>query len=502
MRNLTPENLKVLHTTHLIKPDASLLQLPEKILQFGTGILLRGLPGYLVDKANRQGLFQGRILAVKSTSRGPLEAFNQQHGLYTLAIRGIENKKPVEENIICSSLRRVLPATTHWRDVMQSAGNPDLKIIISNTTEAGLQLIEETIFQDPPRTFPGKLLAFLYRRYHAFKAAKGQGMVIIPTELVPENGQRLKEIIRHLTEYNKLEYQFTDWLEQENYFCNSLVDRIVPGKPDEIFTQVFESEYGYHDELLITAEPYHLWAVEGDEQIASMVSFSQADQGMIITSDINTYREIKLRLLNGAHTLSCGVSFLADIPTVKGTMDHPLIASYINRLMFDEIIPSIPYPVDKEKAADFARKVLDRFRNPYIHHQWLDISTQYTVKMKMRVVPILLRHYELFTAVPKLMAFGFAAYFFFMKINRQQDHRYFAGNNGSKYTVTDSEALYFYTQWKRFHGDTDALTEEVLRNIGLWGTDLTGLPGFADSVKAQLHTMSEGGMLHALQTVL
>lgn len=500
MPRLTSENLRNIYAPNIIIPDKSLLQLPEKIFQFGTGVLLRGLPDYFVDEANRKGIFNGRIVAIKSTNKGPIAEFNKQNCLYTIAIRGVENKAIVNQTIICSSLSRVLPASTNWADAMKCSANPDLKIIISNTTEAGLQPTEETIFQKVPKTFPGKLLAFLHYRYYTLKETKGHGMVIIPTELVPANGQKLKEIMMHLAACNKLGYNFISWLEHENHFCNSLVDRIVPGRPDGPFIKTFESDSGYTDELLIITEPYCLWAIEGNDEITSILSFAKADTRMIITPDIQCYREIKLRILNASHTLSCGINFIAGIKTVKEAMDNHLTSTYISELMFNEIIPAIPYQIEKNETVDFAQKTLDRFRNPYIYHEWLNISHQYSMKMRVRVVPVLFRYYELFHVQPCKIAFGFAAYIFFMRIRIKKGTQYFGENEGVKYLVTDDEAAYFYELWHLHTADTDAIVEKVLKNTSLWPMDLTLLPGFSDTVKEELQKIFQLGMLKALNS--
>src|SRR5690349_1490167 len=214
----------------LIIPDEKLFNLPEKVLQFGTGVLLRGLPDYFINKANRQGVFNGRIVTVKSTSAGGTDEFEKQDGLYTLCIRGIEDGNKIDEAIINSSISRVVSAKDDWQAILQCAHNAEMRIIISNTTEAGIVLTDDDIFSAPPDSFPGKLLAFLVERYKAFHGTIECGMVIIPTELLINNGDKLKSIILELAAKNKLDDSFIDWLKNANHFCNSLVDRIVPGK--------------------------------------------------------------------------------------------------------------------------------------------------------------------------------------------------------------------------------------------------------------------------------
>jgi tagaturonate reductase len=216
-------------------------------------------------------------------------------------------------------------------------------------------------------------------------------MVIIPTELIPDNGKKLESIVLELAHLNGLDDSFIEWLEWKNHFCSSLVDRIVPGRPDKALQIGIEEELGYHDELLTVAEVYRLWAIEGDENIKKVLSFAEADKGVVVEPDINLHRELKLRLLNGTHTLSCGLAYLAGYETVKQSMDDELVSSYISELMLSELAPSIPYPVSLDTARAFGSKVLDRFRNPHIQHPWINITMQVSSKMRLRNIPILLK---------------------------------------------------------------------------------------------------------------
>src|SRR6478672_10172092 len=229
---LSKKNLPHIQNLNSSKPIDEIFKLPEKILQFGTGVLLRALPDYFIDKANKEGIFNGRVVVVKSTGTGEKDAFDRQDGMYTLAVRGLENGEILDEAIICSAISRVLSATDQWDDILQTAGNAHLQVVISNTTEVGIQFVEESIFQRPPVSFPAKLLAILYERYKIFNGSPEAGLVIIPTELLTDNGKKLKSILSELAVFNALESAFRDWLNVHNHFCSSLVDRIVPGKPD------------------------------------------------------------------------------------------------------------------------------------------------------------------------------------------------------------------------------------------------------------------------------
>lgn len=493
---LSANNLKYISTKHVIVPDKKLLTLPEKVLQFGTGVLLRGLPNYFIDKANRAGIFNGRIVVVKSTDLGDTSAFDLQDNLYTICIRGVENGETVKENIICSAISRVLSASAQWNEIMVFAKSADLKIVLSNTTEVGIKLVEEGIFTSPPSSYPGKLTAILYERFEAFDGDPESGLTIIPTELLPNNGAELKRIILALAAFNKLPDAFTTWLNNHNNFCNSLVDRIVPGKPDESMATELSYETGYDDALSTVSEVYCLWAIEGNDQIANILAFAQADEGVVITPDIEKYREIKLRLLNGTHTLTCGLAFLAGYETVKAAMNSEEISSFIIQVMKEEIAPSIPYAVPLDEAKAFSDKVIDRFKNPHLEHFWLAITMQYTLKMKMRVLPLLLNFYKIYNTVPDKIAFGFAAYLYFMKPYKQEDGKYYGLNNNKEYLITDPNAEYFFYKWKEL-SQSDVI-HEALSDLDIWGQDLTLLPGFEQAVAEKLQNIANMGVLKSL----
>lgn len=489
---LSKFNLKNINTTKTAVADEALFDLPEKVLQFGTGVLLRGLPDYFIDKANKEGVFNGRIVVVKSTEGGDSTAFERQDGLYTICVRGVEAGKEVRQNIICSSISRVLSAKNEWNQILECAHNPHLKVIISNTTEVGIELVQDDIKCYPPVSFPGKLLSFLYERYKAFAGSKQSGMVIIPTELIVDNGAKLESIVTELAYLNALEEPFIDWLENSNTFCNSLVDRIVPGKPEQALKKNIEDELGYTDDLMLMTEVYRLWAIEANPEVAKILEFASADKGIIIAPDIDQFRELKLRLLNATHTLSCGVAFLSGINTVKEAMDDEHMEAFITELMKKEIAPAIPAAVTVAQTNEFATNCLDRFRNPFIEHQWLSITVQYTSKIKMRVIPVLIKYYSLFNSIPECMATGFAAYISFMKAVRKEDGKYYGSFQGRSYLINDAQAGYFYEQWQKTQ--PAVMASSVLKDTALWDFDLASLPGFAEAVQEKLNEIDEAGM--------
>ncbi|BAV04525.1 tagaturonate reductase [Filimonas lacunae] len=468
-------------------PPANVFALPEKVLQFGTGVLLRGLPDYFIDKANRQGVFNGRVVIVKSTSQGgDSAAFTQQDNLYTHHIKGIVNGQLVEETVINSSVSRVLSAQDQWQEVLALAGSPALEVVISNTTEVGITLVKESVTEGVPASFPGKLLAVLYKRYKE----GGKGLVIIPTELISDNGTKLRGIIEELAGFNQLEPSFLQWLSTENEFCNSLVDRIVPGKLPAADQAAAEAALGFKDDLGIMSECYSLWAIEAKTaRSKAALSFSTVDEGVVIADDILAFKELKLRCLNGTHTFSCGLAVLAGFVTVKAAMQDSAFEKYVSTLMQEEIAGAITSKViTPEAAAKFASQVIDRFKNPHIEHLWLSITMQYTSKMAMRNVPIINWYYEKKQSVPAHMALGMAAYLLFMRSQKNAEGKFEGTANGKTYIINDDKAGILYEKWQQFSGLS--LVQQVLSDTALWGSDLSALNGFADAVAHYLDVLS------------
>lgn len=481
----------------LVKPDAALLQLPERVLQFGTGVLLRGLPDYFIDKANRTGLFNGRVVVVKSTAAGGTDAFAAQDGLFSLVVRGIEDGKEVNEVIINSAISTVLNAATEWNTVLQKVRQPEMQVVLSNTTEVGITYVEESVTAGVPASFPGKLLACLLERYIAFEGAPESGMVIVPTELIPDNGTQLRNIVIRLATFNRLPDAFVQWLETCNHFCNSLVDRIVPGKLPAREAAALQQQLGYRDALMIMAESFRLWAIESKHpRVAELLSFAAADAGVVLAPDIEKFRELKLRLLNATHTFSCGLAYLAGFGTVKNAMKHKAMAAFIRNLAFDEMVAAVVSDtISRQEALQFAEKVLDRFRNPYIEHQWMSITAQYTSKMYMRCVPLIRRYAQRNGHAADLMSLGVAAWLLFMRTTHENGV-YKGFYNGVYYTVTDDKAPLLSALWQQYH--PDALVQVVLQQQQLWGDDLTDVPGLVEQVRGYLQLLLQKGAMEAI----
>ncbi len=484
-------------------PDAQLLHLPEKVLQFGTGVLLRGLHDYFIDKANKKGIFNGRVVVVKSTSQGSADAFTVQNNLYTQWVRGIAAGIQVNDAIINAAISRVINAADSWKEVLACASNPQMQIIISNTTEVGISLMDnEDVYAHPPKSFPGKLLAFLLERYNVFGGSMESGMVIIPAELLPDNATQLKSILNELARLQQLDARFIEWLNTANDFCNALVDRIVPGKLPVAEAEAAEKQLGYKDDLMFMSEVYRLWAIETSlERTKEILSFSKADNALVMSSDIEKFRELKLRLLNGSHTLSCGIGLLMGFSTVKLAMADNIFESYIRGLMELEIGPAIcSQKISKQEANTYSQSVLERFKNPFLEHQWLSITLQYSSKMKMRNIPILLKHYERTQQPPIYISLGFAAYILFMKSVLNDKQQYMGSLAGKVYVINDDKAVLLNELWQK--GTVAEVVQHILQEKELWGTDLSLLPGFANSVTAALKDIEENGIANSILLII
>jgi len=495
---LSRENIEKIDANKVVLPKGSSFDLPERVLQFGTGVLLRGLPDYFIDKANKEGVFNGRILVVKSTSSSGTDAFAQQDGLYTLCIKGIEDGKEVVKYQVNNAISRVLAASKDWQTILEAARNPDMQVVFSNTTEVGIVLSNDKVTDNPPASFPGKLLSFLYERYRHFKGDKTKGLVVLPTELISDNATKLKKILHSLAVQNNLEKDFSAWLDEANDFCNTLVDRIVPGRLPKEEQRQTERELGYQDELMIMAEPFRLWAIETDsERVQRALSFADVDSGVVLVPSINKFKEIKLRLLNGTHTLSCAAALWSGFTTVKEAMQNQPFNTFVRSLMSDEISKAIvDENIETQDAEDFSNSVIDRFSNPFLEHRWESIALNYTSKMSMRNVALLEKWYKKNLVPPQHIALGFAAYIKFMD-TAEQDGAYVQEINGQKIVLQDEFAPILFNYWK--NGNT--VVHDVLRDDSLWGSDLTHYPEFEATVKHYLEEINTVGVLKTIENL-
>ena len=383
---------------------------PERVLQFGTGAFLRGFADALLDEAAGDS-WDGRVVMVGSTGSGRAAALDAQDGRYTLVVRGLRDGEPVDEARVVGSVSRALAASDDWDAVLDLARSPDLWLVVSNTTEVGItDDPADRPDLDPPRSFPGKLAAVLAARAEAHDY-EGAGLVVLPCELIESNGDRLRKIVEAHAGRWGLDARFLPWLDREVTFCNTLVDRIVPGTPDDP-DDIYE-RLGYTDDLLTVAEPYRLWAIEGVD--ASRLGALAEVDGVVVTDDLTPYRERKVRVLNGGHTATVPAALLCGLDTVAEALDDETVGAFVRRAILDEIVPSLDVdPAMAESLASptalqFAHDVIDRFANPFVAHALRDITFQQTAKLGVRVAPSVRGYCEKRGEAPPLLCLGIAA---------------------------------------------------------------------------------------------
>ncbi len=482
-------------------PPVDTLDLPERAIQFGTGAFLRGFVEYFVDAANRRGQFNGTIVAVSSTGSGRDEVLNEQDGLFTLAIRGLEHGRPVQRYRVVASLSRALSAKDEWGAVLDVARDPNIEIVFSNTTEVGIAIdASDDPESSPPRSFPAKLTRFLHERARAFAYDIERGVVVLPCELLENNGARLGDLVRELAErwYGAGDPRFIEWLDGAVVFCNTLVDRIVTGSPTSDEVPRLTETLGYRDGLITVCENYRLFAIEGGDDLRDRLRFAGADEGIVVAPSIHGYRERKVRVLNGAHTILAPAALLSGLETVQQAVEDERLGRFLRGAMFDEIVPSLSVP----DADAFANDVLQRFANPFIRHALIGITLQATMKMKVRVVPSIVELFVRTGRVATGLAFGFAAFLLYMRGDFQAQRRE-SGLRVPDDAMADAVGRY----WHGVDPDSDdaltALANGVCADRSLWGgVDLTDVPGFSAVVADHLRAICRQGVPAALDAFL
>jgi len=409
---------------------------PERVIQFGEGGFLRGFADWMLQALNEKTDFCGSVVIVQPIKDGMCDMLSAQNCVYTHLIRGVEG---VEKSVIDVISRCVKPYDS-YDEYLKLAENPDFRFIISNTTEAGICYDEEDMLDTAPaKTFPAKLTQLLYKR---FELGLG-GFIILPCELIDRNGDNLKKAVLKYAERWELGKDFADWINKENHFCNTLVDRINTG-----FPKGEDIDLGYDDNMLNTSEFFHLWVIEADCDIEAELPFSKAGLNVIVTKDkLEMYRTRKVRILNGAHTSLVAYALLEGFDTVKSCMDDKVMRAHAEKCVFEEIIPTLDLPRDELEA--YANSVLERFSNPYIKHYWSSIVLNSVSKFKVRVLPSILEYIKRFNKMPETLIFSFAKLIDLYKTDMTND---------------DPEV----TEFMKTHG-----VKEILSNTALWDTDLS-----------------------------
>lgn len=482
----------------------------EKILQFGEGNFLRAFVDWMVDITNEKTDFNGTVVIVQPLEQGLSNMINEQNGLYTTVLRGVQDGKTVEDLRLISSVSRCLNPYTQHGEYLKCAENPDLRFIISNTTEAGIAYSAgDTVDDAPQSSFPGKVTAFLLHRFRHFKGDPSRGLVFIPCELIDKNGDTLRAIVLRYADEWKLGAEFTAWITNSCDFCNSLVDRIVPGYPKEE-AEALCAKAGYTDNLLDAAEIFHLWVIETKNDYCKEFPLTAAGLNVIWTEDMSFYRTRKVRILNGAHTMTVPAAFLYGLDTVEECIKDNLVLSFMKKGIFEEIIPSM-YG-DRDALKKYAADVLERFANPYIKHLLLSITLNSVSKFKTRDLPSLTGYIKKTGKIPAALAFSFASLIAFYEGTVLSNGALIGNRNGLPYPIKDDSAVLerfalLYKQGGKTTTEAECKTNAariaraVLSDTAWWGEDLTQYAGLYDSVSASLASIWIKGMKASLEAV-
>lgn len=441
-------------------------QRPIKVLQFGEGNFLRGFVDWIVDVMNEKAGFNGNVKLVQPISNGMVDMVNAQDGLYHVLLNGIADGKPTEEIRLIDSVVGGINPYEDFEGFLSTALEPELQFVISNTTEAGIQFDpSDSNTKKLPGSFPGKLTLLLYYRFSRFDAAKDKGLFIIPCELIDKNGEMLKAAILQYIDHWRLPLAFKQWVEESNRFCNTLVDRIVPGFPRETISEIHK-KIGFEDNLVVMAEPFHLWVIEASDDVKDAFPANKANLQVKFVDDIAPYRTRKVRILNGAHTAMVPVAYLFGLRTVRASIDDAVIGKYVRALIFEEIIPTLDLP--EEELKSFANDVIERFQNPFIKHELITISLNSIAKFKTRVLPTILTYFEQTGKLPKGLVYSMACLIRFYKGVWQ--------NEAIKVNDDAEIVAFFRSLWQE--ENMAEVSTKVLSNTSFWGQDLTKIPGF------------------------
>ena len=439
---------------------------PERVLQFGEGNFLRAFVDYWIDLMNERVGFNSKVVLCQPIAPGLADMINEQEGLYTLFLRGFENGQKVNAKRVISCVSRCLNPYKDYDAVLDCAKNPDLRFIACNTTEAGIVYDPSCQFTDvPASSYPGKLTQFLYRRFQEFGKEKGKGFIILSCELIDNNGKELEKCVLQYADQWELGDEFKTWIKEENIFCSTLVDRIVTGYPRNEAASICQ-ELGYEDNLIDTGEVFGFWVIEGPQSLKKELPFEEAGLPVIICDDHKPYKQRKVRILNGAHTSMVLGAYLAGQDIVRDCMNDKVICGFMNKTIYDEIIPTLTLPESELK--EFAAAVTERFNNPFVDHALLSISLNSTSKWKARVMPSLKGYVEKFGKLPECITASFAFYIAFYHGTKMDDKGLVGSRGTNEYTISDDKAiLEFYLAHK---DDAPAdLAHAVCTNTDFWG---------------------------------
>ena len=472
---------------------------PVKVLQFGEGNFLRAFVDYMLDIANEKGKFDGDIVLVKPIEFGNLDRFKAQDCQYTVSLRGIADGKETVINRIVTSVADAVGAAEDYQKYVEYGLLDTLRFVVSNTTEAGIVYDETDCFElEPPKTYPGKLTKLLYLRYEKYAGALDKGLIILPVELIDDNGIHLKECVLKLAKLWNLGDGFTAWVQEACVFCSTLVDRIVTGYPREEAAEMCRN-FGYEDNLIVTAEPFGLWVIESDKEIKNELPLDQAGLPVIYTDNQKPYKQRKVRILNGAHTSFVLASFLCGNDYVKESMEDDLIRKFMEDTLYQEVIPTLALP--KEDLMAFAGAVIDRFQNPYIKHALLSISLNSVSKWRARCMPSFLGYIKETGSLPKNLTFSLAALMAFYKCGEElRDGALIGKRDGEEYKIMDDAAVLEFFLKNRAKSNME-LAKAFMSSEEFFGQDLTQELDACAVVAGYLDAIDQSGMRRAMENL-
>jgi len=455
---------------------------PIKIVQFGEGNFLRAFVDYALFELNKTAGFNAGVAVVQPIDRGLIDMLNAQDGLFTLFMKGVKNERIIDDIALIDNIVKGINPYKSFEDYLSLAKEDTLEFVISNTTEAGIAYVESDRREmQPPSSFPAKLTVLLFERFKHFDGDKDKGLTILPCELINYNGDKLKEIIlRYCSDWD-LGVAFNDWLQRGCSFHNTLVDRIVPGYPKDELND-YNARLDYSDSLIVTAETFFLWVIEGDEKLKKKLPFDRTDLDVKIVADMQPYRTRKVRILNGAHTALVPFSILFGNQTVKETVETSFTGNFIRKAVFNEIIDTLD--MDRDELHMFAEEIFDRFRNPFVKHQLSSIALNSISKFKVRVLPSLVAYIELYGKVPVHLTFAFACLIRFYKGDWQ----------GKELPINDSVEIVdeFQNIWKL--NDYPLIAKTTLSNAEFWDQDLSKFENLVNEISVALKEIDTIGI--------
>lgn len=462
-----------------------------KIMQFGEGNFLRAFCDWIIQKMNDSSIYEGHIVVVQPLEFGRVKDLKKQDGLYTLYLQGLENGKVVRSHQVIDVLDDFINPYEEYDKFLKYAESEDLEVVISNTTEAGICLDKNDIdFENTPKTFPGKVLSLLRRRYDFFKGDLNKGLSFICCELIDNNADELKKCILNLASIKGYENDFIAWINKACHFTSTLVDRIVPGYPrDEI--ESIRNELGYEDNSIVKGEIFHLWVLNKEEHIEKIFPCDKVGLNVIYAPSIKPYKQRKVKILNGCHTCLVPVAYLYGIDTVREAIEEENVGRFAREFVFNEVVPTIALPFNEMKS--FAQSVFERYLNPFVHHELMSIALNSLSKYKARVLPTIKDYYSINNSLPKHAVFSLAALI-----------KFYEGKRGEEEIALkdDPNDLTFFKELYLLGLKEEEIVLRVLSNKDIWGEDLSSFASLKDEVTSYLKEINQKGMKEALISFL